>query len=49
MYKLNNPIELSLLKEKFNFTPTQSYAYRERYQDLSKVIDEGDKKLIWKR
>ena len=49
VYKLDKPIELSLLKEKFNFTPPQSYAYQERYKDLSKIIDEGAKKLIWKR
>lgn len=49
VYKLDRPIELSLLKEKFNFTPPQMYVYKERYQELSKSIDEGAKKLIWKR
>ncbi len=49
VYKLTIPIKLSSLKEKFNFTPPQSYAYDEKYHDLSIFLAKSEKKLIWER
>ena len=49
VYKITHPIKLSTLREKFNFTPPQSYAYETRYQELSAFLEKSDKKLMWKR
>lgn len=49
VYRLNTPIELKTLKEKFHFTPPQSYAYNDRYVSLAKYIEESQKELLWKR
>lgn len=39
VYKINKPIKLDTLKQKFNFTAPQSFAYGEKYPDLLKYID----------
>lgn len=39
VYKINKPITLDVLKQKFNFTPPQSFAYGEKYQELLEYID----------
>ena len=44
--KLDNPISLKNLKNKFGFTAPQSYAYDTRYPNLVKYIDEASKELI---
>ena len=40
VYKINKPITLDILKQKFNFTAPQSFAYGEKYQELLEYIDE---------
>ena len=40
---LTNPIELCDLKRKYRFTPPQSYAYDDKYKELTKYIIESDK------
>lgn len=49
VYKLNHEYTLSELKENYEFTPPQSYAYADRYKSLSKKIEEDKKELVWKR
>lgn len=39
VYKINKPIKLDILKQKFNFTAPQSFAYGEKYQELLEYID----------
>lgn len=39
VYKINKPIKLNILKQKFNFTAPQSFAYGEKYQELLEYID----------
>lgn len=39
VYKINKPIELDKLKQKFKFTAPQSFAYGEKYQELLEYID----------
>ena len=47
VYKLENPIKLKILKEKYNFTPPQSYAYSYTYKELSnKLIKMNKIKII---
>ena len=36
IYELEEGLSLKLLKEKYNFVPPQSYAYDERYEELTK-------------
>ena len=38
VYKLEHPIPLVELKEKFGFSPPQSYAYDDRYPELTEYI-----------
>ena len=40
VYKINKPITLDILKQKFNFTAPQTFAYGEKYQELLEYIDE---------
>lgn len=49
VYKLNHEYTLNELKNDYEFTPPQSYAYSDRYKFLSKKIEEEEKQLIWKR
>ena len=44
--KLDNPIFLKDLKNKFGFTAPQSYAYDSRYPNLAKYIDEASKEVV---
>lgn len=39
VYKINKPIKLDILKQEYNFTPPQSFAYGEKYQELLEYID----------
>lgn len=39
VYKLDNPLDLKTLKEKYHFTPPQGYAYDTRYQELTNYIN----------
>lgn len=39
MYEINRTIKLDELKQKYNFTAPQSFAYGEKYPDLLKYID----------
>lgn len=39
VYKINKPIKLNILKQKFNFTAPQSFAYGEKYKELLDYID----------
>ena len=39
VYKINKPIKLDILKQKFNFTAPQSFAYGKKYQELLEYID----------
>lgn len=43
VYKLKNPLPLKTLKEKYNFNAPQSYAYDEKYIELTKYIMNCDK------
>lgn len=46
VYEIKQPIELDELREKFNFTAPQSFAYGEKYQSLLKHIkDVGVNKI----
>ena len=46
VYEINKPIKLDTLKQKFNFTAPQSFAYGEKYQELLEYIDKvGTTKL----
>lgn len=46
VYEIKQPIGLIELREKFNFTAPQSFAYGEKYNSLLKYIEEiGVKKL----
>ena len=38
VYKINKPIKLDILKQKFNFTAPQSFAYGKKYQELLEYI-----------
>lgn len=49
VYKLDTPISLVELKEKYNFSPPQSYAYDHKYPKLTKYIQEADKSLVLTR
>lgn len=39
VYEIKQPIKLDELREKFNFTAPQSFAYGEKYQELLEYID----------
>lgn len=39
VYEINKPIKLDILKQKYNFTAPQSFAYGEKYQELLEYID----------
>ena len=39
MYEINRTVKLDELKQKYNFTAPQSFAYGEKYPDLLKYID----------
>lgn len=46
-YEINKPLNLDILKQKFNFTAPQSFAYGEKYQELLDYINKvGIKKLF---
>lgn len=46
VYEIKQPIKLDELREKFNFTAPQSFAYGEKYQSLLKYIkDVGVNKI----
>ena len=46
VYEIKQPIKLDELREKFNFTAPQSFAYGEKYQSLLKHIrDVGVNKI----
>lgn len=46
-YEINKPLKLDILKQKFNFTAPQSFAYGEKYQELLDYINKvGMKKLF---
>ena len=44
--KLDNPISLKELKDKFGFTAPQSYAYDLRYPELVNYINTLSKKVV---
>ena len=44
--KLDNPINLKILRSKFMFTAPQSYAYDYRYSDLVKYINDASKEEV---
>ena len=44
--KLKNPITLEILKEKYKFTPPQSYAYFERYPELTEFVFTSKKEIL---
>lgn len=44
--KLKNPISLVYLKQKYNFTPPQSYAYFEKYPELTEFIFNTEKVVL---
>lgn len=46
LYKLKEPILLKTLREKFAFAPPQSYAYDDKYAELTKFIENAEKILI---
>ena len=46
--KLDNPIQLNILKSKYGFTAPQSYAYDSRYKELTNYIKKAPKKVIKK-
>ncbi len=46
VYKLTNPISLVDLKEKYNFTAPQSYAYDTKYPDLINYINNSNQEKI---
>lgn len=39
MYEINRTVKLDELRQKYNFTAPQSFAYGEKYSDLLKYID----------
>lgn len=39
VYEINKPIKLDILKQEFNFTALQSFAYGEKYKELLDYID----------
>lgn len=39
VYEINKPIKLDILKQEFNFTAPQSFAYGEKYKELLDYID----------
>lgn len=39
VYEINKPIKIDILKQEFNFTAPQSFAYGEKYQKLLEYID----------
>ncbi len=47
VYKLDNPIALKDLKEKFKFNPPQSFAYASCYEGLANYIKTANKELVW--
>lgn len=46
VYKLTTPLDLKYLKDNFNFTPPQGYAYDTRYQDLTDYLNTASKEKI---
>lgn len=46
LYKLERPIKLIELKEKYGFAPPQSYAYDDRYPELTEEIKIAKKTRI---
>lgn len=49
VYALEPPIQLEELREQFGFAPPQSYAYDDKYPELTKHIQEANKKLVLTR
>ena len=49
VYKLSHCISLKELKEKYQFIPPQSFAYKDRYLSLTNDIEQMEKTLIWER
>lgn len=49
VYELQSSYTLDELKETFNFTPPQSYAYGERYSLLTKKIETDEKIMLWRK
>ncbi len=43
IYELENSISLKILKEEYGFTPPQSYAYDDRYPELTKRLENSSK------
>lgn len=43
---LENPIDLSQLREKYNFVPPQGYAYDEKYPELTRDINDSKKRRL---
>lgn len=46
VYELSNGFSLRKLKEQYNFTPPQAFAYSDKYSELSKIIESMEKKKI---
>lgn len=46
-YELKNSINLKELREKYNFSPPQGYAYDTRYTELTNYIKNTEKKIIF--
>lgn len=47
VHELNKPIKLTELKNKYNFTPPQSFAYDKMYDKLTCQILNSDMKLLF--
>lgn len=47
VYKLEYPISLKELKEKYKFMPPQSFVYKNRYLSLTEYLEKAKKTLIW--
>ena len=43
IYELENSISLKTLKEEYGFTPPQSYAYDDRYPELTRKLEQSIK------
>ena len=47
VYQIGEYLSLEKLKNQYNFTPPQAYAYGNKYNELSKFIIQQKRNLLW--
>jgi len=49
VYELDNPISLTELREQYQFTAPQGFAYAKKYPELTKRLSKEKKRLLWQK